>query len=189
MDTKNGELALRDVILIVIAIWCFISLIPIGIGALSGLDIGQRGQIGDMFGFSNSFFSSMAFALVVYTVYLQRKDLDLTREELRLTRDELKRSAEAQEESQEALNKQAASLEVSTRMTAINHLLTQHVRELEALIIERNSAESRGLKALRDKKQEELDRHIDERKKLINELYEIKDRYDNLWSTSSQKQE
>ncbi len=131
MDTKNGELALRDVILIVIAIWCFISLIPIGIGALSGLDIGQRGQIGDMFGFSNSFFSSMAFALVVYTVYLQRKDLDLTREELRLTRDELKRSAEAQERAEQALTKQAASLKATAKINALTALLeatTSHLR-------------------------------------------------------------
>lgn len=149
----------------------------------------ERGQLGDMFGFSNSFFSSLAFALVVYTVYLQRKDLDLTREELKLTRDELKRSAEAQEQSQDALDKQAASLEVTTRMTAINHLLTQHVRELEALIRQRNSAASRGLKALKDKKQEEIEKHLNQREKLINELYEIKDMYDSLWSTSRQKEE
>jgi hypothetical protein len=35
----------------------------------------ERGQFGDMFGFSNALFSGLAFAGVIYTLYIQSKDL------------------------------------------------------------------------------------------------------------------
>jgi len=60
------------------------------------------------------------------------------------------------------------------------------MHEIESLKTERDFANKSGMHQLRDKKQEELDRHIDERRELINELYKIKDRYDNLWYTSNQ---
>ncbi len=46
------------------------------------------GQFGDMFGVANSLFSGLAFAGLVYTIILQRKELSLTRDELELTRGE-----------------------------------------------------------------------------------------------------
>jgi hypothetical protein len=45
----------------------------------------------------NSLFSGLAFALLIYTALMQRKELSLQRRELRLTREELKKSAKAQE--------------------------------------------------------------------------------------------
>lgn len=45
-----------------------------------------RGQIGDMFGTINSLFSGLAFAGLIYTIMLQRKELSLQRKELRETR-------------------------------------------------------------------------------------------------------
>lgn len=66
-----------------------------------------------MFGFTNSAFTSLAFALLIYQSYqqqqdltLQRKALDAQHKELELTRDELSRSAAAQERSDEALRSQ-----------------------------------------------------------------------------------
>lgn len=49
-------------------------------------------------------FSGLAFAGIIYTILLQRNELQLQREELRETRDELKRSADAQEKSEKAFN-------------------------------------------------------------------------------------
>jgi Putative phage abortive infection protein len=49
----------------------------------------ERGTFGDMFGAINALFSGLAFASLIYTVYLQRHELQMQREELRLTRDEL----------------------------------------------------------------------------------------------------
>ena len=39
-----------------------------------------RGQLGDMFGAVNSLFSGLAFAGLIVTLILQRKDLNLQRE-------------------------------------------------------------------------------------------------------------
>ncbi|MDH5822075.1 putative phage abortive infection protein [Luteimonas sp. RD2P54] len=49
----------------------------------------QRGTFGDMFGAVNALFSGLAFASLIYTIYLQRNELRLQRQELRLTRAEL----------------------------------------------------------------------------------------------------
>lgn len=63
----------------------------------------SAGSFGDTFGIINALFSSLAFALLIYTSFmqreeleLQRKELKLTRKELELTRVELEKSAEAQ---------------------------------------------------------------------------------------------
>lgn len=66
----------------------------------------ERGEFGDSFGAVNALFSGLAFAGIIYTILLQRRELQLQREELELTRDELKRSADAQEKSQQELVKQ-----------------------------------------------------------------------------------
>lgn len=49
-----------------------------------------RGQFGDMFGAINALFSGLAFAGLIITLFLQKKELSLQREELQLTRDEMK---------------------------------------------------------------------------------------------------
>ena len=82
-----------------------------------------RGQMGDMFGAVNSLFSALALAGLIYTVFLQRKELQLQRRDLALTRREVKRSASAQEKSEKALRKQAASLETAAKLSAIDTLL------------------------------------------------------------------
>lgn len=69
-------------------------------------DSQERAEFGEMFGFVETLFSGLAFAGVIYAIYLQRLDLNLQRQELRLTREELKRTAEAQEESAKAQTEQ-----------------------------------------------------------------------------------
>ena len=69
-----------------------------------------RGQFGDMFGGINALFSALAFAGLIYTVSLQRKELSLQRQELEETRNELRRSAEAQEQSHKALTAQLTTI-------------------------------------------------------------------------------
>ena len=50
------------------------------------LPIGDRGTFGDMFGGLNALFSGAAFAGIIFTIILQRKELQLQRRELQLTR-------------------------------------------------------------------------------------------------------
>jgi len=62
-----------------------------------------RGQVGDSFGAANALFSGLAFAGVIYSLYLQRSELASQREELQATRavykaqlDEMRSSRELQ---------------------------------------------------------------------------------------------
>jgi hypothetical protein len=59
-----------------------------------------------MFGVVSTLFFGLAFAGVIYAIFLQRDELALQREELKLTRTELERSAKAQEESTDLLKRQ-----------------------------------------------------------------------------------
>ena len=58
-----------------------------------GPEMASRGQFGDIFGGVNALFTGLAFAGLIYTILLQRRELELQRDELRLTREELHRSA------------------------------------------------------------------------------------------------
>lgn len=80
-----------------------------------------RGQFGDMFGAANALFSGLAFACLIYTVHLQRKELALQRQELIATRKELSRTAAAQEKSQRHLEQQVA---IQLRAARIHGLST-----------------------------------------------------------------
>jgi len=60
---------------------------------------------------------------LIYTIFLQRGELQLQREELQLTRSELTRSAEAQEKSERALAKQAFAAQAAAEIAAINNIL------------------------------------------------------------------
>lgn len=53
-------------------------------------DSEKKGQFGDSFGAINSLFSGLALAGIIYTIYLQKKELSLQRKELRDTREEFK---------------------------------------------------------------------------------------------------
>jgi len=91
-----------------------------------------RGQFGDLFGGVNALFTGLAFAGLVFTILLQRKDLKiqsnelrLTREELKLTREELKNSTEAQRGTREALFKQLELLQLSATATVAANYMSQ----------------------------------------------------------------
>ena len=55
------------------------------------------GQFGDLFGSINSLYSGLAFAGLIYTIYLQRNELELQRKELQETHNELLRTSKKQE--------------------------------------------------------------------------------------------
>ncbi len=92
---------------------------------------GDRGTFGDAFGAINSLFSGLAFAGIVYTILLQRKELTLQRMELVETRKELRRSADAQEKSEQALSMQIKSMQTAAKLNALNSLVESYGREEE----------------------------------------------------------
>jgi uncharacterized membrane protein len=86
----------------------------------------ERGLFGDTFGAVNALFSALAFAGVLYAIRLQSAELSLQRQELRETREELARTAKAQEVSAANLAKQAAALEATARLSALNAVIDHY---------------------------------------------------------------
>lgn len=88
----------------------FLSVGVVGLFALSWWwltltinDPEKQGQFGDQFGAVNALFSGLAFAGLIFTIILQKKELALQREELTQTREELKGQKEQLEEQNKTL--------------------------------------------------------------------------------------
>lgn len=73
---------------------------------LYGYDDAKRGTFGDMFGSINALFSGLAFAGVIYAIFLQKDELSLQRRELEMTRDELRGQKDAMLQQQETMDRQ-----------------------------------------------------------------------------------
>lgn len=84
----------------------------------------DRGTFGDMFGAINTLFSGLAFAGVIYAVFLQSKELKLQREELELTRNELEKSTKAQASQANTMLKAAKINALSARIQSYSQLLS-----------------------------------------------------------------
>jgi hypothetical protein len=96
------------------------------------------GMFGDTFGMVNALISAVAFGGVLYTVYLQRKELSLQREELRAARKEASRSADA-------LNKQVLLSTQSARISGLSNM-SQH---LNSVLSEQDTPEVREARGRR----------------------------------------
>lgn len=124
MENEN-EISNNKILLFVLVIVILFSIYGICI-YYSFSDWQERGTFGDAFGALNALFSGLAFVGIIYTIFLQRKELELQRKELELTRQELKRTAEAQEKSEKALVKQVVSMERTAKLNALNTLLSHY---------------------------------------------------------------
>ena len=83
--TKSDYNLLVILIIVVIVIYA-LSWMFVDCSYTQGAD---RGTFGDKFGAINALFSGLAFAGLIFTIVLQRKELSLQREELQLTRQEM----------------------------------------------------------------------------------------------------
>ena len=130
----------------------------------------ERGTFGDMFGVVNSLFSGLAFAGVIYTIFLQHKELSLQREELTLTRQELSRSASAQEKSEQALAAQARAATITARLAAANYLYSEAERTISSVTMYTHGSAAKSLVNSAKQTKEELMKDI---RTLYNSLREI----------------
>lgn len=85
----------------IIVAWILSGLIIIGF-----VEPDHRGTAGDMFGAINSLFSGFAFAGIIYTILLQKKEFALQREQLELQRHEVARSTAELAEQNKNMTKQ-----------------------------------------------------------------------------------
>lgn len=88
----------------------------------------DRGTFGDMFGAVNTLFSGLAFAGVIYAIYLQSKELELQRMELELTRNELAKSAQAQNDQVRLLLHSAKLNAVAAKLSTYTNVMVTGMR-------------------------------------------------------------
>lgn len=124
----------HSTIAVYIGVFIVVAQVAIGYAVIPALpDWPTRGQFGDVFGAVNALFSGLAFAGLIYTVFLQREELALQRKELELTRQELQRTAEAQEQSEIALRAQAEAASRTALLTTTSALLEHYRSELNQI--------------------------------------------------------
>lgn len=118
-ETKSKSGLLILMILIVVVIWILSSFLII-----FGLDNwSDRGTFGDLFGAVNALFSGLAFAGLIYTIVLQKQDLELQRKEIALNRTELKKTSKAQQHSEKALKEQVEQMKIASKLNALKTLI------------------------------------------------------------------
>lgn len=84
-----------------------------------------RGTFGDQFGAVNALFSGLAFAGLIYTIMLQRKDLKLQRQDLKLQRKELELTRKEMEEQTAEYEKQNETLKIQRFENTFFNMLSQ----------------------------------------------------------------
>lgn len=134
MSAKDKETAktwiLYLMIVIVILLWASSYFIILKYFNAEGIkSFGNAGSFGDMFGAVNALFSGLAFAGLIYALYMQRKELRLQREELALQRKEL-------ELTRGELNEQNITLKCQRFENTFFHMLSLHNELVESCTYE-----------------------------------------------------
>ncbi len=127
-STRKEEFMLVQLLVGVVLLW-LLSLMAI---YWIGDDWSIRGTIGDTFGAVNALFSGLAFAALVYTIILQRREIRLNRSEIELNRRELAKSVKAQNASQLALKQQVAQTHLSAKINAMNTIIGYYTSQIES---------------------------------------------------------
>lgn len=117
----------------------------------------NRWLVWDSFGAINALFSWLAFAWLIYTIFLQMKELELTR-------DELRKSSEAQQRSEKALAEQVLQMEKAAKINALSYLI-QHQNVILSSI---NPGSFLSVMYDKDSEKEKLIEYMEEIKKLAD---------------------
>lgn len=133
--------------IMVLVVGCWLAT-PVLVCRMYG-SVDNPGIFGDLYGSINALFSGLAFALLIWTIMLQRKELSFQREELAQNTKELKNQAVA-------LNKQLRVMQLTAKLNSLPTLLTLEYKRLHKL--------SSGLGHINEatdleEVQEELNRH------------------------------
>ena len=97
-----------------------------------------RGTFGDQFGAVNALFSGLAFAGLIYTIILQRRDLELQRKDLKLQRDELALNRKEMEEQTAEFEKQNETLKIQRFENTFFNMLSQFQEVVNSLSLTYN---------------------------------------------------
>lgn len=84
-----------------------------------------RGTFGDQFGAVNALFSGLAFTGLIYTIILQRRDLEIQRHDLKLQREEIALNRKEMEEQTAEFEKQNETLKIQRFENTFFNMLSQ----------------------------------------------------------------
>ena len=117
---------LIKLIIIVILIWAISAILIMAFLE----NWSDRGTFGDLFGAVNALFSALAFAVLIYTIVLQREEIKQNREEIILNRKELAKGAKLQQKAQEVLIEQVQQTHLSAKMNAMRTLVDYYNNQI-----------------------------------------------------------
>lgn len=143
-----------------IFIWAVVGVILlqiiVGLSLIFFLDSwNNRAAFGDMFGLRSSLFTGLAFAAVIYSLYLQRQDLKITQKEF--------------QKSVKAQNEQAESLKETALLNALNTLVNSYTE----LTLCQNRAGDRAFADEYDEKRDEAIQELEEKYQELVDEYDI----------------
>lgn len=114
----------------------------------------------DSFSAVNALFSGLAFAGIIFTILLQRKELMIQRQEFLDARMQIQRTLAEKKKEEEMIQQQIQTMNTTSKLTALNALI-------EAYNEESDSEESFPLKKLKQMQKDEL---IHEIELILNEI-------------------
>lgn len=123
---KTGQVKFLEIVLLVVGLALVVTLQFVTYQAVAFYvsTPAERGQLGDIFGITNSLFSGFAFVGLFFTIYLQQKQIRIQRAEL----EQSKQSAEVNRKNQE----------VSNNLNALTKLIEYYDQILEADVSQQN---------------------------------------------------
>ena len=92
-----------------------------------------RGTFGDQFGAVNALFSGLAFTGLIYTIILQRRDLEIQRHDLKLQREEIAMNRKEMEEQTAEFEKQNETLKIQRFENTFFNMLSQFQEVVNSL--------------------------------------------------------
>jgi hypothetical protein len=93
----------------------------------------KRGTFGDQFGAVNALFSGLAFTGLIYTIILQRRDLEIQRHDLKLQREEIALNRKEMEEQTAEFEKQNETLRIQRFENTFFNMLSQFQEVVNSL--------------------------------------------------------
>ena len=121
-NSNNHRYTLWILVILVILVWVLSGIIIYYISP----NWSERGTIGDMFGAVNALFSGLAFVGLIYTILMQREEIQMNRQEIEMNTKELKKAATAQVQSQIALKEQVVQTHLTAKINAMSTVINYY---------------------------------------------------------------
>ena len=135
---------------IVICLWVFVFYL-----VYTNMDSWQNPEkFRDSFSAVNALFSGLAFAGIIYTILLQRKELIIQRQEFLEARMQVQRNAAENEKEKLMIREQIESMNTTSKLTALNALIESYNKDSD-------TEEGLPLNKLKQMEKEELIKEIE----------------------------